>query len=170
MKIPYSHPSVLLYAERGVQTRCGYAYEFYGPFYCHLDHGIYIQEWFVEDFSEEVGDFALVLVLAHEWAHAVQGQLGGLHGLTIRIELQADCLAGSYARYVAYESENLRLSRGDIEVGATAFYLAGDSENTEWFDEYAHGTGKQRTDAYFVGLNYGYEECLSRDLVNGGLA
>jgi hypothetical protein len=113
---------------------------------------------FMQAYLDNVGDFAVVLILAHEWGHAVQAQVGELRGLSITRELQADCYAGSWAHHADTVSENVRLEPGDLEEGATMLFLVGDRES-DWFAENAHGTSDQRIAAYNVGLQHGYGQC-----------
>lgn len=154
----YSRPNVILFQARRINSGCGVADARTGPFYCGRDHTIYLPQNFMQSYLNNVGDFAVVLILAHEWGHAVQAQVGELRGLSITRELQADCYAGSWARYANSFSDNVRLDPGDLDEGATMLFLVGD-RNADWFDDNAHGTSQQRIAAYNAGLENSYGEC-----------
>ncbi|MEO8481201.1 MAG: neutral zinc metallopeptidase [Acidobacteriota bacterium] len=130
-----------------------------GPFpkpnarYCGSTNKIY---WDLSLFASQykIGDFAPVFILAHEWGHLVQSLMGfdrtarGL--MTIQLELQADCLAGTYASDARSRKV---LDDGDDDEAALALRRAGDSFDGDWFDKNAHGTPGQRIDAF----TYGFE-------------
>lgn len=156
--LPYEQPAIVLFRARRVRSGCGIASSASGPFYCSNDHTIYLPRGFMQAYLDRVGDFAAVLILAHEWGHSVQAQVGELRGLSINVELQADCYAGSYARHADSFSENVVLDPGDLEEGATMLFTVGD-KNVEWFDDNAHGSSEQRIDAYVLGLENGYSAC-----------
>ena len=156
--LDYTRPEVVLFSARRIRTGCSMATSRMGPFYCSRDHTIYMPRNFMQAYLDNVGDFAVVLILAHEWGHAVQAQVGELRGLSVTRELQADCYAGSWAAYADSGSELVRLDPGDLEEGATMLFLVGD-RNSDWFAENAHGTSEQRIAAYNVGLERGYGQC-----------
>lgn len=161
-QIRYDRPEVVLFDERSISSGCGRLRAEYGPVYCPRDNTSYYPRAFMQEQLEEVGDFAVVVIIAHEWGHAVQTQttLRTDNEYTIDNELQADCFAGAYSQYANLESVRVLLEDGDIEEGATALFLVGDPFGTPWFDENAHGTGEQRMRAYTIGLDGGYEPCL----------
>ena len=103
------------------------------------------------------GDFAPVAILAHEWGHLVQANLGIRQEYTILQELQADCLAGAYGTYL---EERGNLEEGDLEEGLHQMFAIGDSVNVPWFHESAHGTGEQRYNAFQHGFDNGVESCI----------
>ena len=121
------------------QSRCGGASGATGPFYCPADQKAYLDTEFFVTLSRQMGakgDFAAAYVIAHEVAHHVQNLIGILgpvdqrrrqvsqaeaNGLTVRLELQADCLAGVWARPV----QGL-LERGDLEEALNAARRIGD--------------------------------------------
>lgn len=153
-------PEIMLFRNRTVSTRCGVAPSYIGPFYCPADDTIYLPYFFMQAQLQKIGDFAPVLILAHEWGHAIQQRADTLDSeYTIDAELQADCFAGAYARHAANDSRYVTLDEGDIDEGATALFYAGDVD-IAWFDPRAHGTGKQRMDSYALGLESGYVACL----------
>ena len=131
--------------------------------YCSFDHGIYYDADFMRRifYSAGFGDFGAATVLAHEWSHAIQAQLHETLVLsyTIGKELQADCFAGSYARYLdREESTLLKLDEGDLEEGATFLFSLGD--DLPWFDPQAHGSPFDRSFHFVIGLMEGMGGCF----------
>lgn len=158
----YQGPSQLtLYTRsRLAQTACGTAIPS-NAFYCPRDHGIYYDANWMENHLL-VGDFAPVTVLAHEWGHLVQRLLNRNKGnsLGIALELQADCLAGVYAGYLARgESKMANLEENDLEEGAEQSFRSG-NRNENWLDPQAHGTPEQRTAAFTRGIKEGVGGCF----------
>lgn len=160
--IDYERPHIVLFDERSIRSACGRLESAYGPVYCPADHTGYFPRGFMQDQLDTVGDFAVVVIIAHEWGHSIQAQTTLMtdNEYTIDNELQADCFAGAYSQYANVKSVRVLLEDGDIEEGANAIFLVGDPEGTPWFDENAHGTGRQRLAAFTVGLDGDYESCL----------
>lgn len=138
-------------------TDCG-AVNSPNAFYCSSTHKIY---WDTSLLSEQfqLGDFAPVFILAHEWGHLVQRQVGlmSVSGiLSIQVELQADCLAGAYAHDAAGRR---MLDAGDDDEAVASLRRAGDALDSPWFDAQAHGSPGLRIDAF----TYGFEgrECMA---------
>jgi hypothetical protein len=157
----YTQPRIVLHNRSQISTGCGTAPAQVGPFYCNVDHTMYYPQWFMDQQWQQIGDYAVVVIVAHEWAHAVQSMLGRLTqgDYTINIELQADCLAGAYTQYANERSTKIRLDRSDIEEGANALFHAGDPYGTPWWDQQAHGTGDQRYEAFADGFKSGVSAC-----------
>lgn len=154
------------YSVRGytyaVDTACGQQGAD-NAFYCGLDHSIYYDADLIRRIfkAADFGDFGAVMVLAHEWSHAIQAQLQEtlVPYLTIGKELQADCFAGSYARYLERkESTLLILEEGDLEEGATFLFSLGD--DLPWFDPQAHGSPFDRSFRFVIGLMEGMGGCF----------
>lgn len=146
-----------------VETSCGESIPD-NAFYCPLDNSIYYDAGLIRAIlrAKRFGDFGTVVVLAHEWGHLAQAELGITNSdfFTIELELQADCFAGAYAHYLAQEkSDLLRLDEGDLEEGANILYALGD-DDMAWFDPQAHGTRQQRMDSYQTGLDQGTSGCF----------
>jgi|GEM_PF-5305517 len=156
--VEYTPPREIVPYTRPIQTACGRAV-LQNAFYCGRSHGIYYDINFLQEQLDTDGDFAPVTILAHEWGHLVQGNLGILDagGFTIDIELQADCFAGAWA---ADAGEQDLLDEGDLDEGAIALFRAGDDIETPWFDPDAHGQPQQRVDAFQRGLEGGSDACF----------
>jgi predicted metalloprotease len=145
-----------------IDTPCGTS-ELDNAMYCENDDRIYYDTGLFADFHRRVGDYAPVVILAHEWGHAIQRRLGifDQDHYSIQIELQADCFAGAYSGYAEQSSTRFVLEKGDIEEGARSLFDLGDPDDTPWFEEDAHGTPIQRMAAFTTGVQNGYKECLS---------
>ena len=149
-------------------TACGNLADDSAAFYCPADDTIYVAQQFAADlyrgvlrglpgeragYGRAAGDFAVAYVLAHEYAHNLQQELGVFNndvGRSARpYELQADCLAGSWAHSV-YE-EGL-LEPGDLEEATSAALAVGDFDVG---NERHHGTPEERRDALLVGYETG---------------
>lgn len=131
-------------------------------FYCPLDHSIYLHLPFLQTMLDEIGDFGPAFVVAHEWGHLVQGNLGILEDpslYSIQVELQADCFAGAWTSYS--EHERGILEEGDFREAVLSLFMVGDDFNTEFFDPQAHGTPGERIDWFKRGYDRGIPVCLS---------
>lgn len=127
-------------------------------FYCMRDQSIYLDWGLMNSELREFGEFGPMVVLAHEWGHAVQDYLGKLslgRNWSISLELQADCFAGSYARYAVDESGAITID--DAQEGAASLYDKGD--NLPWTRWGAHGTPDQRSNAFNQGYQGGVHVC-----------
>jgi predicted metalloprotease len=142
-------------------TPCGQA-EPNNAFYCPANHGVYYHIPFLDNLTASRGDFASVYVIAHELGHSAQRQLGFEPPLfiTIQLELQADCLAGSYTKSADLIGV---LEEGDFEEAVLALFSFGDPVGTPWFDRDAHGTPGERIDAFNFGFELGAGHCTSGD-------
>jgi predicted metalloprotease len=145
------------YTQR-ISTPCGRAM-LDNAFYCERDHAIYYDLNFLARQLQTDGDFAPVTIIAHEWGHLVQADLGILDSsrYTIDIELQADCFAGAYAKHAGEEG---LLEEGDLDEGVNNLYKAGDESDLPWFAAGAHGQPDQRVGAFQLGLDNGADKCL----------
>lgn len=159
----YTAPYTLQGYDYAIETPCGEAL-LWNAFYCGTDHNIYYHVSLLAQIftSDDFGDFGMVTVLAHEWAHAIQAQMP-LQMVPAFVkrdrELQADCLAGAYAQYLSDgRSQVLRLEEGDLEEGATFLYSIGD--DLPWFDPQAHGSSFHRSYQFVVGLVEGLAACF----------
>jgi predicted metalloprotease len=160
----YREPRLVLFSGRD-QSGCGTATAATGPFYCPADQKVYIDLSFYDQLRSRFqapGDFAMAYVIAHEVGHHIQNQLGisgqvhqqqqlgkaEANALSVRLELQADFLAGVWAHH-AQEMKNI-LETGDIEEALGAANAIGDdrlqmeSQGYVVPDAFTHGTSEQR--------------------------
>jgi hypothetical protein len=161
----YEEPRLVLFTDV-IQSGCGFASGATGPFYCPQDRQVYIDLGFFRQLQERLGaggDFAEAYVIAHEVGHHVQKLLGitdrvdaarrraseaESNRLSVRLELQADFLAGVWARY-ADRTKHV-VEAGDIEEAIRAANAVGDdrlqsrSRGYVVPDSFTHGTSEQR--------------------------
>jgi len=172
----YADPKLVLFTEK-VQSACGFASAASGPFYCGEDQKVYIDLAFYRELRERFkapGDFAQAYVVAHEVGHHVQNLLGIMgkvqarqqraserdaNALSVRLELQADCLAGIWASLA--NRERKILEQGDIEEGLNAAAMIGDdtlqkrSQGYVVPEGFTHGSSEQRVRWFRKGLETG---------------
>lgn len=161
----YQPPTLVTFSGR-VQSGCGQASSASGPFYCPLDGKAYIDLSFYDELSNRFGapgDFAMAYVIAHEIGHHIQNLLGTSdkvqrarqqaseaegNALSVRLELQADYLAGVWARHEQQMFGSLE--SGDIEEALNAANAIGDdrlqkqSQGYVVPDAFTHGSSQQR--------------------------
>ncbi|MEO8538541.1 MAG: neutral zinc metallopeptidase [bacterium] len=141
-----------------IETDCGRA-SLNNAFYCSADHSIYYDSNFLTEQLNSNGDFAPVLIVAHEWGHLVQSLVGILQDDTlysIQVELQADCLAGVWAADA--DSRGL-MEQGDFNEAIVALFNVGDPRGTQFFDPQAHGRAGDRINSFQDGFEGGIEAC-----------
>jgi predicted metalloprotease len=172
----YQKPTLVLFSGR-VDSACGMADAAVGPFYCGGDHKVYIDLSFYKDMERKLnapGEFARAYVVAHEVGHHVQRLLGyaqrvddsrrtmskaEANRMSVRLELQADFLAGVWA-YYAQKKYNF-LEPGDIESALNAAFEIGDDRLQKQArgyvvpDSFTHGTSKQRQRWFNEGFKKG---------------
>jgi predicted metalloprotease len=161
---PYQQP-VLVVFSNAVATGCGNAGSAVGPFYCPADDKLYIDPSFYDVMAKRLrapGDFAQAYVVAHEVGHHIQNLIGSneiqLAGETknqssVRVELQADCLAGVWGHSAR---ATLQISDEDLSEALTAAHAIGDDTlgNTNERD-YTHGSSAQRKHWFRRGFDGG---------------
>jgi uncharacterized protein len=176
---PYQRAKLVLFRNQ-VSSGCGQASSATGPFYCPLDQKVYIDLGFFDELSSRFqapGDFAQAYVLAHEIGHHIQQQLGieqdvrrqsqddpgDANELSVRLELQADCLAGVWARSTY---DRGILESGDLQEGLQAASSVGDDRiqaKTQGRidpETFTHGTSEQRSHWLQTGFDSGkLESC-----------
>jgi uncharacterized protein len=172
----YRAPVLVMFRQR-TRSGCGVAAAESGPFYCPADKKIYIDLSFYDELQRRFrapGDFAMAYVIAHEVGHAIQDQWGILdkvhqaqarmseakaNRLSVRLELQADFLAGVWARY--YQETENRIEEGDIEAALRAAQSIGDDriqQQTQGYvqpEAFTHGTAAQRAYWFMKGYKTG---------------
>lgn len=170
-------PATLVLFKDATRSGCGGASEATGPFYCPEDRKVYLDTGFFVTLERRLGakgDFAAAYVVAHEIGHHVQNELGILgkantlrqqvgqaesNEISVRIELQADCLSGIWAREA---SQTLgTIERGDLEEAVNAARQIGDDTlqanagQRPMPHTFTHGTSEQRSRWFQTGLQSG---------------
>ncbi len=172
----YREPKLVLFRQ-SVRSACGFSSAATGPFYCPADEKVYIDLDFLEQMLRRFrssGDFAMAYILAHEVGHHVQKLLGimdkvdsqrgrvikrKLNELTVRLELQADFLAGIWVHH-AQKMKNI-LEKGDVEEALKAVNAVGDDRiqmKQQGYvvpDSFTHGTSAQRLKWFRKGMKTG---------------
>jgi len=172
----YRPPRLVMFSD-ATQTACGVGQSAAGPFYCPEDQTVYIDLSFYQMLQQRFkapGDFAQAYVVAHEVGHHVQNLIGTMgkvqsqrqrmserqyNQLSVRLELQADCYAGVWARQ-SQQAKNW-LEEGDVEEGLNAASQIGDDmmqKRTQGMvvpDAFTHGSSKQRVHWFRVGMEGG---------------
>jgi predicted metalloprotease len=125
-------------------------------FYCFEDRTVYLELAFLDGQLRQFGDFAAAVIIAHEIGHHIQNVLDVTKPYTISLELEADCLAGVWARNAGARG---LLDQGDLEEGVRTLFSLGDPSGYPWFAPEAHGTPLQRVDAFARGYRFGTASC-----------
>jgi len=180
----YRNPTLVMFNGATRADQCGMAQSAMGPFYCPSDQKIYLDTSFFRDLERrfkgcDAGSpsckFAQAYVIAHEVGHHVQNQLGILpkvqqqqrsvskaeaNHLQVRVELQADCLAGVWANHSQEDWKNL-IEPGDVEAAMQTAAAIGDDrlqKQAQGYvvpDSFTHGTSEQRQRWFMTGYKQG---------------
>jgi predicted metalloprotease len=172
----YEEPRLVLFSE-GVDSACGFASSAVGPFYCPGDSKVYLDLSFFHELESRFaapGDFAQAYVIAHEVGHHVQNLLGTnskvsqlqrraskqqANALSVRLELQADCLAGVWGHH-ANATQKL-IEPGDVEEGLAAAAAIGDDRlqrdagRSVQPESWTHGSSADRVKWFREGMRQG---------------
>jgi predicted metalloprotease len=178
--VPYRHAKLVLYRDL-TASGCGRAESATGPFYCPEDEKVYIDLGFYDELKQRFGapgQFAQAYVLAHELGHHVQNLLGidrkvralqeqnsgAADALSVKMELQADCFAGIWAK--STDQRHL-LEAGDVESALGAAAAVGDDRLQKMAtghvspDSFTHGSSAQRTEWFQKGMTEGTIEACN---------
>ncbi|MFK8067274.1 MAG: neutral zinc metallopeptidase [Gammaproteobacteria bacterium] len=171
----YKAPKLVLYSDM-TPTACGTGQAASGPFYCPGDQKVYLDLSFLNELQRmgAKGDFSVAYVLAHEVGHHIQTITGTSakvrqaqqraskvesNALQVRMELQADCLAGVWANHTQHRTQFLE--RGDVEEAMSAAAAVGDDQimrkagRTPRKEAFTHGSSKQRMEWFNRGIESG---------------
>ncbi len=171
----YTPPKLVLFSEAVNTGGCGQAPSAVGPFYCPADKTMYLDPTFFKQLEKDLGgsaaEFSQAYVVAHENGHHVQNLLGYSarvdskrktkqeNEYSIRLELQADYLAGVWAHHGAKQFKFIKA--GDIESALQTAISIGDDRIMQkmgrkpWPESFNHGTASQRKASFTAGLNSG---------------
>jgi predicted metalloprotease len=173
--VPYAPARLTIFRDE-VHTACGTQPANVGPFYCPADHGVYLDTRFFDALAQRagvhLGDFAQAFVIAHEVAHHVQVLLGiaqrvaaadqqdpaGENARSVRLELQADCLAGVW-KHSSYQRG--QLTPADFEDALRAAAVVGSdfqqhlATGTIRPEDWTHGSSRQRQQWLITGFEQG---------------
>ena len=161
----YAHPTLVVF-QGGVNTEgCGSASSDVGPFYCPGDRKLYIDPSFYQVMESRLrapGDFAQAYVIAHEVGHHVQNLIGATqiqvqgenqNQTSVRVELQADCLAGVWGHTARAD---LAIDEADLREALNAAHAIGDDTLGQQNEsQFTHGSSAQRMNWFRRGFNSG---------------
>lgn len=173
----YERTRIVLFRD-AIESACGSAEAATGPFYCPGDQKVYLDLGFFDELTRRFGapgEFAQAYVVAHELGHHVQHLLGldtrrrgsavGENGTSVAIELQADCLAGTWGHAASqsgrFKAGHVELERGDAEQALRAAAAIGDDRLQKMAtgrvmpERFTHGTSAQRVAAFSRGMDSG---------------
>ena len=161
----YREPTLVVFSRAVATQGCGSATSAVGPFYCPADEDLYIDPDFYQTMSSKLkapGDFAQAYVIAHEVGHHVQNLIGSSrikgrgdtkNQASVRVELQADCLAGVWGNSAR---SRLKITEDDLQEALQAAHSIGDdSLGHSDEDKFTHGTSQQRVRWFRRGFDGG---------------
>lgn len=167
-ELPDYQDAKLVLFRNAIGSACGTASSAVGPFYCQLDRKVYVDLAFYEQLRRQFGapgDFAQAYVIAHELGHHVQnlrGLLGRGDASSVAVELQADCLAGAWAK--SADARGI-VEGGDLDEALHAAAAIGDdtiqrkTQGRVQPETFTHGSAAQRSSALRKGYDGGAAAC-----------
>ncbi len=172
----FNKPALVLYTG-GTRSGCGTANSAVGPFYCPLDSKIYLDTSFFNVMQRQLGGggtFAYSYVVAHEFGHHIQNELGiadqverkqqsarseaEANSYSVRLELQADCFAGVWGNHV---KDQTNITQADVQTAVNTAQAIGDdtlqrkSQGQVVPDSFTHGSSQQRVNWFMKGFQSG---------------
>jgi uncharacterized protein len=186
----YTQPQLIIF-DGATQTGCGSATADVGPFYCPPDRTVYIDTTFYDDltsrFGATGGPLAQLYVVAHEWGHHIQNITGIMDGLnlqasgpssdSVRLELQADCFAGSWVQGASSTTDEQGRplldppTKAQIADALNAAAAVGDDHIQSTLgsgqvdpESFTHGTSAQRDKWFQIGYEQGPQACTTFDV------
>jgi predicted metalloprotease len=167
--ITYTPPREIIAVTKPIRTGCGNedqtGIDKAGVYYCTVDHKIYYSPKMKTEVSIGFGSYAWYHIVAHEWGHHIQ-QLMGIDATRdpeldggiypIELELQADCLAGTYDQDALAKGA---ITEKAFDQALAITDVAGDRKSTKWDDPNAHGTDAQRRQSVLTGFDDGFIGC-----------
>ncbi|MDQ3001718.1 MAG: neutral zinc metallopeptidase [Fibrobacterota bacterium] len=161
----YQEPTLVVFSEAVATGGCGNASSDMGPFYCPGDRKLYIDPTFYDVMEQRLkvpGDFAQAYVIAHEVGHHIQNLIGSTkmqpagetrNQVSVRVELQADCLAGVWGHSA---KEELKINNDDLKEAVNAAHAIGDDAlGNSNASDYTHGSSAQRIRWFRRGFDTG---------------
>lgn len=161
----YEDPTLVVFSNAVATGGCGNATSDVGPFYCPGDHKLYIDPTFYDVMEQKLkapGDFAQAYVIAHEVGHHIQNLIGATsvkptgetrNQVSVRVELQADCLAGVWGHTAR---SSLKIDDSDLKEAVNAAHAIGDDAlGHSNASDYTHGTSAQRMRWFRRGFDSG---------------
>jgi hypothetical protein len=128
------------------------------------DYGIitWDETGLLQPLYSDLGDGSTAFIVGHEFAHLTQDRLGFIQKfpLTVEKELNADCLTGSL--WGDFGDAGVKYTRRDINSILSGIQVVGDAPGTKWQDIHAHGYADERTDAFLLGFENGFEDCVEQ--------
>lgn len=130
-------------------------------FYCPLDDLVaYDEATLIPDLADEFGSFTVGIVFAHEWGHAIQFRAGQDTGPTLFMEMQADCFAGAWTRWIADgNSQSFSVTEAELDDSVAGMTAIRDLPGTDAADPLAHGLAFDRVGSFADGFENGAARC-----------
>jgi predicted metalloprotease len=163
---PIPDERVFAYSEENPPPACGgrgttpYEQVAGNAFYCSEgDFVAWDEQELFPRLERKFGGFAVALVLAHEWGHAIQARTDNMLGATVYLEMQADCFAGSWAKHVDDDDVSLPIGDTSLDIALGGFLEFRDPPGVDPSQQGAHGNAFDRVNAFQDGFDEGTDQC-----------